>query len=86
MVIFVHYHANVSKQTMLLNSVDVGPPKCGHSLNGSIYEGMNDISNVNVNLKTRSGDVKIKVWMPYVQFKVSDILRLNTGSSFISRT
>ena len=55
-------HANVSKQTTLLNGVDVGPPKwhvCGHGINQSVHEGMNNISNVKVHLKTRSGNVNI---------------------------
>ena len=32
---------------------------CGHSLNASVYEGMKDISNVKVHLKTQSGTVNI---------------------------
>ena len=86
MAICVQHHAKVIKQSMLLDGIDVGPPKCEHGFNGSIHEGINDISNVKVHLKTHSGNVNIKVWMPYVQFKVSDLLRLNTGSSFISMT
>ena len=58
----VQSHANVSKQTTLLDSVDVGPPKwrvCGRSLNWSVHEGMKDISNVKVHLKTCSVNVNI---------------------------
>ena len=56
MAIHVQRQANVSKQTKLLDGVDVGPPKwlvCEHGLNGSVYdEGMKDISKVKVHLKT----------------------------------
>ena len=58
-------HAIVSKQTMLLDGVDIGPPKwCvwGRGLNRSLHEGMNDISNVEVHLRTRSGNVNISKW------------------------
>ena len=50
------------KQTTLLDGVDVGPPKkrvCGHGLNRSVHEGMKNISNVKVHLKTHSGNVNI---------------------------
>ena len=60
MVIRVQCHTNISKQT-LLDGVDVGPPKwciCGCGLNQSVHEGINDISNVKVHLKTCSGNVK----------------------------
>ena len=62
MVICVQRHANVSKQTTLLDSVDVGLSKwrvCGLGLNRSVHEGMNDVSNVKIHLKTRSGNVNI---------------------------
>ena len=55
-------YATVSKQTTLSDTANVGLPerrKCGRGLNRSVYEGMNDISNVNVNLRTRSGNVNI---------------------------
>ena len=63
MVIRVQRHTNVSKQTMLLNGVDVGPSKwrvCGRDFNRSVHEGMNDVSNVKVHLNTRSGNVNIE--------------------------
>ena len=47
---------------MLLNGVDVGPPKwciCGCDLNRFVHEGMKDISNVKVHLKTCNGNVNI---------------------------
>ena len=50
-------YATVSKQTTLLDTVDVGPPErrvCGSGLNRFVHEVMNDISNVNVNLRTDS--------------------------------
>ena len=62
MVIRDQCHTNISNQTTLLDGVDAGPPKghvCGRGLNKSIYEGMNDISNVKVHLRTRSGNVNI---------------------------
>ena len=64
MVIRVQHHADVSKQTTLLDGVDVGPSKWhvrGRGLNRSVHEGMNDVSNVKVHLKTRSGNVNITV-------------------------
>ena len=60
MAIRVHCHANVSKQTTLLDGVDIGPSKlreCGHGLNRPVHEGLNDISNVKVHVKTRCGNV-----------------------------
>ena len=52
---------NNSEQT-LLDGVEVGPSKwsaCGRGLNRSVHEGVNDISNVKVHLKTCSGNVNI---------------------------
>ena len=54
MVIRVQRHANLSKQATLLDGVDVGPLKwrvCGCGLNRLVHEGMNDNSNVKVNLR-----------------------------------
>ena len=51
MAIRVQRHTNVSKQTTLLDGVDVCPPKClvcGLGLNLSVHEGMKDISNVKI--------------------------------------
>ena len=51
-----------SKQTTSLDGVDVGLPKqcvCWCGLNRSVHEAMNNISNVKVHLKTRSGKVNI---------------------------
>ena len=59
----LHCHTNLSKQTTLLDGIDVGPSKwrvCGRGLNKSVNEGMNNISNVKVHLKTRSGKVNIR--------------------------
>ena len=58
----VQCHTNVSKQTKLLDGVDLGPPKwcvCGHGLNQSIHEDMKGISNVQVHLKTHSGNLNL---------------------------
>ena len=52
---------SVNKQT-LLDDVDVGPPKspvCGCVLNQSFHEGLKNISNVKVHLRTRNGNVNI---------------------------
>ena len=41
----VQCHASVSQQTMLLDGVDVGPPKwcvCGYGLNHSVHESTDD--------------------------------------------
>ena len=62
MAIHIQRHANVSKQTMLLDFVNIGPPKwpvCGYGFNHSVNEGMKDISNVKVHFNTRSGNVNI---------------------------
>ena len=59
------------KQTMLLDGINVGPPKWGiygRGLNRSVHEGMKDISNVKVHLKTHSGNVKCTV-------KADDLIR-----------
>ena len=64
MMICAQRQTNISKQTMLLDGVDVGPPKqrvCWRGLSRSIYEAMNNISNLKVNLKTRSGNVNIEL-------------------------
>ena len=60
----VQRHANVSKQAALLDGLDVSPLRwrvCGCGLNRFVHEGMNHISNVKVNLKTRSGNVNINL-------------------------
>ena len=59
----VQRHANVSKKATLLDVLDVSPLKwrvCGCGLNRFVHEGMNHISNIEVLLKTRSGNVNIK--------------------------
>ena len=60
MAIHVQRHANVSKQATLLDGLDVSPLKwrvCGCGFNRFVHDGMNHISNVEVHLKTRSGNV-----------------------------
>ena len=62
MAIRVQRHANISKQAMLLDGLDVSPLKwrvCGCGLNRFVHEGMNYFSNVKVHLKTCSGNVNI---------------------------
>ena len=62
MAICVQRQANVSKQATLLDGFDLSLLKwCvyGCGLNPFVHEGMNDISNVKVHLKTRSGNINI---------------------------
>ena len=62
MAIRVQRHANVSIQATLLDGIDVSLlkwRKCGCGLNRYVHEGMNHISNVEVHLKTRTGNVNI---------------------------
>ena len=47
-------HANVSKQATLLDRLDI------RLLKWFVHEGMNDISNVKVHLKTRIGNVNLR--------------------------
>ena len=54
MAIRVQHHANISKQATLLDRLDV------RSLKWFVHEGMNDISNVKVHLKTCIGNVNIR--------------------------
>ena len=67
MAIRVQRHANVSKQATLLDVLDVNPLKWhiyGCDLNRFVHEGMNHISNVEVHLKTCSGNVNIVIYTP----------------------
>ena len=62
MSIRVQRHSNVSKQAALLDGLGVSPLKwrvCGCGLKRFDHKGMNHISNVEVHLKTRSGNVNI---------------------------
>ena len=62
MAIRVQRHANVSKQATLLDGLDVSTLKWriyGSGLNRFVHEGMNQISNVEVHLKTSNGNVNI---------------------------
>ena len=66
MAIRVQRYANVSKLATLLDGLDVSPLKlrvCGCGLNRFVHEGMNHISNVNVHLKTSSGNVNIFLYL-----------------------
>ena len=59
MAICVQRQANLSKQALLLDGLDVVPLKwciCRCGLNGFVHEGMNHISNVKVHLMTHSGN------------------------------
>ena len=62
MTIHARSQTNASKQTTLLDGIDGGPRKqgvCWRGLNRPVHESMNNISNVKVHLKTRSGNVNI---------------------------
>ena len=62
MAIRVQRHTNVSKPATSLDGLDVSPLKwhvCGCGLNLFVHEGMNDISNVKVHLKTSGENVNI---------------------------
>ena len=62
MAIRVQRHPNVSKQATLSDGLDVRPLKwhvCWCGLNRFVHEGMNHILNVEVHLKTRSGNVNM---------------------------
>ena len=66
MAIRVQRHTNVSKQATLLDGLDASLLKwraCGCALNRFVHEDMNHISNVEVYLKTGSGNVNIKKWL-----------------------
>ena len=71
MGIRVQRHTNFSKQVTLLDGLDVSPLKChvcGCGLNRFVHEGMNHISNVEVHLKARSGNVNIHKCTPPVKY------------------
>ena len=58
----VQRHTNVCKQAKLLDGLDVSLLKwrvCGCGFNQFVHEAMNHISNVEVHLKARSGNVNI---------------------------
>ena len=62
MAIHVQRPANVIKQATVLDGLDVSPLKwrvCGCGLKRFVHEGMNHISNVEVHLKTHSGNANI---------------------------
>ena len=65
----VQRHANVSKQATLLDGLNVSPLKrrvCECGLNRFVHEVMNHISNVDVHLTTRSGNVHIKIYSRHI--------------------
>ena len=71
MAIHVQHLSNVSKQATLLDGLGVSPLKwrvCGCRLNRFVHEGMNHISNVEVHLKTRSGNVNICMSLVLLQW------------------
>ena len=81
MAIRVQRHANVSKQATLLDGLYVIPLKwrvSGCGLNRFVHEGMNHISNVEVHLKTRSGNVNIQWYQNHkgvnIQYSNEDII------------
>ena len=66
MAICVQKPVNISKQTQLLDGVDIGSPKwhvCGRCLDKFVHVGMMDISKVH--LKTHSGNVNINAYTKF---------------------
>ena len=62
MTIRARRQTNVSKLITLLDDIEVGLPKQRvgwRGLNRSVHEVMNNITNVTVHFKTRSGNVNI---------------------------
>ena len=74
MAIRIQRHANISKQATLLDGLDVSRLKwrvCGCGLNRFVHEGMNNISNAKLHLKTRSGNVNMKI---RIHFRYANII------------
>ena len=92
MAIRIQHHANVSRQVTLLDGLDVCPLKwrvCGCDLNRFVHEGMNHISNIEVHLKTRSGNVNImciKAAFVMISKRSSDINFLQTYNVYVDAT
>ena len=63
-IYILYYQSSINFQfSPNLDGLDVSPLKwrvCGCGLNRLVHEGMNHISNVEVHLKTRSGNVNIE--------------------------
>ena len=77
MAIRVQRLANVSKQATLLDGLGVSQLKwrvCGCGLNRFVHEVMNHISNVEVHLKTRSGNLNIHLRNEFDFWKVHGIM------------
>ena len=76
---------NISKQTTLLNGVDVGPPKQCYvgMFNSSVHEAMNNISNVKVHLKTCSRNVNVITLFILVDYPIQiDPTRIGCKQGF----
>ena len=59
-----HHTTSVNKQHYWMDLTLVSPLKwhvCGCGLNQFVHEGMNDISNVKVHVRTSSGSVNIRI-------------------------
>ena len=83
MTIRARRQTKVSKQTTLLDGVDVDPPKqrvCWRGLNRYVHEAMNSISNVKVHLKTHSGNVNILQYLHFHCESLNELLHLRCGS------
>ena len=76
MTIHARCQTNLSKQATLLDGFDDGPSKqclCWHGLKRSVHEAMNNISNVKVHFKTRSGNVNITLCMRSAMLAASQL-------------
>ena len=85
MAIRVQRHANVSKQATLLDGLDLSRlkwSKCGCGLDRFVHEGMNHVSNVEVHLKTRSGNVNMSL-MPTSSTTFSAEILANHGDVIV---
>ena len=89
MAIRIQRHANISKQATLLDGLDVSRLKwrvCGCGLNRFVHEGMNNISNAKLHLKTRSGNVNMKYEYVFVMLTLSRKDRISSALSEIIQT
>ena len=85
MIICARHQTNISKQTTLLEGFDVGPPKqlvCWRGLNRSVHEAMNNISNVRVHFRTRSGNVNILFWLTFREKSKLLVLSLSSMQNY----
>ena len=77
-------HANVGKQTIMLDGVDIGPPKrslCGLGLNGSVHE----VRGYERHLKCKGSSEDSQSKCKYMVIKfyfIQDLTRLSFGLKY----